>query len=179
MAVQKIDFEVGAYDTLPCGPSMTLCNNAFVDLCNRFEGILSSSFEESPRGDKIRVLQVGDNLIKLMTNSFYALTWLNAKQYNKTNPNSIDMNNTVLVRQVSQEATLKISLDKAIKSFETWMIKKSFNSCRFCDTCGGDYPINGGGGVDENYWRSYTDSCGGNIYAKKKTPKMCCTKDLP
>ena len=117
MAVQKIDFEIGAYDTLPCGTSMTLCNNAFVDLCNRFEDILSSSFEESPRGDKQRVLQVGDNLIKLMTNSFYALTWLNAKQYNKTNPNSIDLNNTVLVRKVSQEATLKISLDKAIKSF--------------------------------------------------------------
>ena len=49
--IDKVNYEVGQYDTLPCGPAMTLCNNAFVDLCFRFEDILASSFEESPRGD--------------------------------------------------------------------------------------------------------------------------------
>jgi hypothetical protein len=58
---------------------MTLCNNAFVDLASKIEDILSSSFEESPRGDKARVNKVADNLIKLLTNSYYSLTWVNSK----------------------------------------------------------------------------------------------------
>jgi hypothetical protein len=58
---------------------MTLCNNAFVDLASKMEDILSSSFEESPRGDKARVNKVADNLIKLLTNSYFSLTWVNSK----------------------------------------------------------------------------------------------------
>ena len=58
---------------------MTLCNNAFSDLSDRLEDILSSSFEESPRGDKARVNKVAENLIKLLVNSYYSLTWVNSK----------------------------------------------------------------------------------------------------
>lgn len=99
--IEKVEFEYGAYDVLPCGPLMTLCNNAFVDLANRFDDILSASFDESPRGDKKRVQLVADNIMMLLTNSYYSLTWLNSKQYNKTNPNSIDINDLVRVGQVS------------------------------------------------------------------------------
>jgi galactitol-specific phosphotransferase system IIB component len=53
--IQKLDYEIGSYDVLPCGQAMTLCNMAFIELSNRFEDILSTSFEESPKGDKTRV----------------------------------------------------------------------------------------------------------------------------
>lgn len=65
---------------------MTLCNNAFVDLSKRMDDLLSASFDESPRGDKERVIVVADNLMKLLTNSFYSLTWLNARHYKATHP---------------------------------------------------------------------------------------------
>jgi hypothetical protein len=61
---------------------MTLCNNAFTDLSDRLEDILSSSFEESPRGDKARVNKVAENLIKLLINSYYSLKWVNSKYAN-------------------------------------------------------------------------------------------------
>ena len=77
---------------------MTLCNNAFVDLCNRFEDILSASFEESPRGDKTRVLLVADNIMQLITNSYYSLTWLNSKHYKTLHPEEvIDPNDEVKI----------------------------------------------------------------------------------
>lgn len=95
--IDKMEFEYGRYDVLPCGPLMTLCNNAFVDLCNRFDDILSASYEESPRGDKKRVKIVADNIMLLIANSYYSLTWLNAKQYNATNPGGVDFNNIELV----------------------------------------------------------------------------------
>ena len=61
---------------------MTLCNNAFIDLANHMDDILSSSFEESPRGEKKRVEKVANNLIKLLTNSYYSVTWVNSKYAN-------------------------------------------------------------------------------------------------
>lgn len=126
--IDKIDFSYGGYDVLPCGVQMTLCNNAFIDLCNRFDDILSSSFEELPRGDKNRVRSVGDNIMMLITNSFYSLTWLNAKQYNLTHPtNPIDTNNINMVAQASQATTLRhYYKEHAIKAFERWMSTKKF-----------------------------------------------------
>ena len=50
--IQNLEYDVGSYDVLPCGPSMTLCNNAFIDLARKMDDILSASFDESPRGDK-------------------------------------------------------------------------------------------------------------------------------
>ena len=91
--IENIDFEFGAFDALPCGPLMTLCNNAFINLASRFEDILSSSFDESPRGDKNRMNNVAENIMMLLTNSFYTLTWLNSKQFNKTNPNYVNISN--------------------------------------------------------------------------------------
>jgi len=76
---------------------MTLCNNAFVDLASKIEDILASSFEESPRGDKTRVNYVANNLIRLLTNSYYSLTWINAKFANETSTTPIDYNNTIIV----------------------------------------------------------------------------------
>lgn len=50
--VEKLEYDVGGYDVLPCGQAMTLCNNAFIDLSRKMDDILSASFDESPRGDK-------------------------------------------------------------------------------------------------------------------------------
>lgn len=79
--IEKVEYQYGGYDVLPCGPMMTLCNNAFVDLSKRLDDILEASFGESPKGDKTRVGLVADNLIELITNSYYSVTWLNAKYY--------------------------------------------------------------------------------------------------
>jgi hypothetical protein len=57
---------------------MTLCNNAFADVSQRMEDILSSSFDESPRGLKSRVNSLGDKLMTVLANSYYSLSWLNA-----------------------------------------------------------------------------------------------------
>jgi hypothetical protein len=57
---------------------MTLCNNAFVDLAQRMEDILSASFEEAPRGDPTRVKTVAGTLMNLLTNSYYSVTWVNS-----------------------------------------------------------------------------------------------------
>jgi len=160
---EKIEFENGKYDSLPCDTGMVACNNAFIDLANKFEDILSTSFEVSPRGDKTRVTTVADNLIKLMANSYYSVTWVNAKYSNRTNPNKIDVNDIRRVEEASQSKILKVYFDKAIKSYETWIINKFFRSCRLCDACGGDYPINGGGGVSLFTWQSYMDKCSGNL----------------
>lgn len=84
--IEKVEYQYGSYDVLPCGPLMTICNNAFVDLASRFDDILAASFEESPRGDKQRVKLVADNIMMLIANSYYSLTWLNAKQYNSSHP---------------------------------------------------------------------------------------------
>ncbi len=61
--VMGLEYDVGGYDVLPCGPAMTLCNNAFVDLTKRIDDILSASFDEAPKGDKNRVAKVADNLL--------------------------------------------------------------------------------------------------------------------
>jgi hypothetical protein len=84
--VMELEYDVGGYDVLPCGPAMTLCNNAFVDLSKRIDDILSSSFEESPKGDKNRMSAVADNLLLLLTNSYYSLTWLNSRYYKTNHP---------------------------------------------------------------------------------------------
>ena len=40
----NIDFAQGDYDVAPCGPQMTLCNNAFFHLADRMEDILSTQW---------------------------------------------------------------------------------------------------------------------------------------
>lgn len=117
--IEKIEFQIGGYDVLPCGPLMAQCNIAFVDLCNRFEDILSASFEESPLGDKKRMQPVADSIMMLIANSYYSLTWLNAKQYNSTHESQIDFNNIEQVEQASQSKFLKSYYDKAVGVYET------------------------------------------------------------
>jgi hypothetical protein len=68
---------------------MTLCNNAFVDLCKRVDDILGASFAESPRGYKERMGRIADNLLVLLTNAYYSLTWLNAKYFKQMHPNDL------------------------------------------------------------------------------------------
>jgi len=101
------EYEVGNYAALPCGTEMTLCNNAFVELSRRLDDIFGKSFEESPRGDKSRVANVANNLMQLLANSLYSLTWLNAKRYNETHPNEVvDTSDSTRVAQISQAETL-------------------------------------------------------------------------
>jgi hypothetical protein len=85
--VMELEFDVGNYDVLPCGPAMTLCNNAFVDLTKRVDDILGASFDEVPKGDKERIGKVADNLLMLLTNAYYSLTWLNGRYYKSMHPN--------------------------------------------------------------------------------------------
>jgi len=56
-------YENGMYTAAPCGAEMILCNNAFFNLADRMEDLLSTSFNESPRGDKKRVGKVANNLL--------------------------------------------------------------------------------------------------------------------
>jgi hypothetical protein len=161
---------------------MTKCNVAFVELSERVEDLLSASFEESPRGDKNRVGNVANNLLMLLANSFYSITWLNAKFANETTPGGIDPQNTKLVEAVTQAATLKISFNKAIQSYVTWAINKKFQSCRLCDECGGDYPSYGGEGYTDpevGWWERYSGQCAGNVYNTNNIPKLCCSADEP
>ena len=82
-----MEYDAGQYGVTPCGAMMSGCNDAFIDLANRMEDVLSSSFDVVPRGDKHRMRAVGDGLMRLMQGSFYALTWVNAMYYKKTHPN--------------------------------------------------------------------------------------------
>jgi len=34
--ILKEEYQDGSYQIIPCGPTMTICNNAFIDLANRF-----------------------------------------------------------------------------------------------------------------------------------------------
>lgn len=90
--VMQLEYDVGGYDVLPCGSSMTLCNNAFVDLSKRLEDIFSANFNEVPKGDKQRLSEVADNLLMLLTNSYYSLTWLNARFYKTMHPDDATAN---------------------------------------------------------------------------------------
>ena len=82
----NIGFQDGGYDSVPCGPAMTDCNNAFLDLCKRLEDIFSTSFNEEPKGDKQRISEIADKLMLLLTNSYYSLTWLNSNYYKEKHP---------------------------------------------------------------------------------------------
>jgi hypothetical protein len=125
--ILKEEYQYGSYQVIPCGPTMTTCNNAFIDLANRFDDILASSFDESPRGDKKRVYVVADNIMQLLANSFYSLTWLNAKYVNDTYPETkIDPNNVPQVEQASQAKLLRYYYDTAVNSFERWTSTKKF-----------------------------------------------------
>ena len=105
---------------------MSSCNSAFADLSTKVEDILSSSFEESPRGDKKRVGRVASNLMQLLANSYYSLAWVNAKFANETKGGNIIVSDAKAVASASQSGTLKFSFDKARASFEYWMATKSF-----------------------------------------------------
>lgn len=100
--MSKLTYDDGAYDVLPCGHDMTLCNNAFIDMCKHMDDVLSSAFDESPRGDKDRVNFVGDNFMELLSNSLYSLSWLNSIHYKRTHPDVvIDKDDTVRISEIS------------------------------------------------------------------------------
>lgn len=107
---------------------MTLCNNAFIDLARRLEDILAASFDESPRGDKQRLQTVGDNLMQLLTNSFYSLTWLNARHYKATHPDTtVSDEDTDKIAQLSQSVSLKYYFDNnGIAAYERWLQNNKF-----------------------------------------------------
>ena len=60
----------------PCGQNLQYCYSAFADLSSRLEGLMQSSFEQEPKGDKIRVRRAGILLNKTLLNSMYTLNWL-------------------------------------------------------------------------------------------------------
>ena len=55
-------------------------------------------------------------------------------------------------------------------------------SCRLCDSCGGQYPVNNGQALkvgDWGWWKSYDASCSGSLTDKSNKysvlPSLCCT----
>ena len=169
---------------MPCGPAMTLCNNAFIDLAKRLDDIFSSNFNESPKGDKERLSTVADNLILLLTNSYYSLTWLNSRYYKTTHPEDTTADtDTDRIAQISQQPSLKHYLDKhAIASYEKWMSTNKFQTCRLCTSCGGDWPNYMGEGYargDWGFWLRYRESCQAQLYSESGPPNLCCSADEP
>ena len=68
------------------------------------------------------------------------------------------------LESISDTAAFKKAFDDAVKSFELWTVKKKFESCRFCTTCGGNYPKYAGEGLkkgDRGYWSKSRESCQG------------------
>ena len=180
--ITKTEFKWDAYSRT-CGDKMAACNKAFTDLCWRMDRILAASFEESPRGDKNRVKMVADNLILLLTNAFYSVTWANAKSHEQNYPKTIDPNNLAQVKKVSDENHLKWHFENwAVAAYERWVVTKKFSSCRMCDSCGGDYPVYAGEGFrghHNNYWTRYREQCSGDLYKGIDYPKLCCSVDQP
>ncbi|CDW84951.1 UNKNOWN [Stylonychia lemnae] len=181
---EKIEFDVGGYDVLPCGPAMTLCNNAFIDLTNKMDDILSASFEEQPRGDKERVGAVADNLMMLLSNAMYSLTWLNAQQWKASHPNEfVAPEDTAKIQQLTQALTLKhYYQEHAVGAYANWMRDKKFSTCRLCQSCGGDYPTYGGEGYKEydwGWWDMFRDSCTAELFGESGPPKLCCSVQDP
>jgi hypothetical protein len=172
------------YSSSPCGTDFTLCNNAFADLSNRLDDILAATHDDVPKGDMRRIRAVGDNFIQLLTNSFYSLSWLNAKLYNETHPgapvNTADVNQ---VRRASQADTLEYYYrERAISSYERWTVIKAFHTCRLCSTCGDDYPTYGGEGFkrdDWGHWLRYREHCSAQLYSESGPPQLCCSVEQP
>lgn len=73
----------------------------------------------------------------------------------------------------------------AIDSYDKWVIKMSFSTCRFCDSCGGNYPTYAGEGVkdkSQGRYSKYHDDCGGSkLYDDNNNanPQLCCSFDQP
>eukprot|EP00347_Sterkiella_histriomuscorum_P003760 403363054 len=182
--ISQMSYEDGSYDVLPCGPDMTLCNNAFIDLCNHMDDVLASSFDESPRGDKDRVNFVGDTFMELLSNSLYSLSWLNSAHYKKMHPQVvIDKDDTLKISEISQSVTLKYYYENyAVAAYERWTEKMKFQTCRLCTTCGGDYPNYGGEGFkqdDWGHWLRFREHCTADLYSESGPPQLCCSADKP
>ena len=160
---------------------MTGCNSAFMDLANRMDDILEANFNMAPRGDKERVNKVADLLMKMIINGYYSLTWVNTLNFIERNPSTeIHPENIEEVEEASQSKHLSFYYNRAVKSFEKWVGVQKFQTCRFCSSCGGDYPSYGGEGVMEGswgYWMRYGDRCTGDLSAEKKPSQLCCSID--
>eukprot|EP00347_Sterkiella_histriomuscorum_P014024 403362451 len=182
--VDKLEYDVGGYDVLPCGQAMTLCNNAFIDLSKKLDDILSASFEESPRGNQTRVQFVGDGLMLLLSNALYSLSWVNAKYYKNIHPEVVIADtDTQKIAQISQATTQQNYYDTyGVAAYERWAQKMKFQTCRLCTSCGGDYPVYGGEGFKENewgHWQRFREHCTGELYSESGPPHLCCSADKP
>lgn len=167
-----------------CGYAFSNCNIAFIDLCSKFEDILGASHNDVPRGELKRIRAVGDNIMTLLTNSMYSLSWLNAKYYNETHPaNPVDTKNIGQVRIASQADTLEFNYkEKAVASYERWTVVKAFHTCRMCTSCGGDYKTYSGEGMkrdDWGHWLRHREECSADLYSESGPPRLCCSVEQP
>jgi hypothetical protein len=71
----------------PCGENLKECYSAFADLSSRMEELMQSSFDQEPKGDKIRVKKDGILLVKTLLNSMYTLNWLESLKIADIKPN--------------------------------------------------------------------------------------------
>jgi len=117
-------------------------------------------------------------------NSIHILTWLNTKNYIATHPNeTIDQTDVEELKRISSYINLNDSFSMAIDSYDKWVIKMSFSTCRFCDSCGGNYPTYAGEGVkdkSQGRYSKYHDDCGGSkLYDDNNNanPQLCCSFD--
>ena len=65
---------------------------------------------------------VGDNLMLLLSNAFYSLSWVNARYYKTMHPTVvIEDTDTQKIAQVSQAETLKHYYEgHAVAAYERW-----------------------------------------------------------
>ncbi len=80
-------YDYTSYEMLPCGQYLQNCYSAFADLSSRMEELMQSSFEQVPKGDKIRVRRAGILLVKTLLNSMYTLNWLASLKIANVKPN--------------------------------------------------------------------------------------------
>ena len=100
---------------------------------------MQSSFDSEPKGDKTRVRRAGILLVKTLLNSMYTLNWLN----------------TLKIADAKPDLTLRQQYDSGVNAFNKWTKTLKYQSCRLCQSCGGNYPNYGGHGFTEGDWGTW------------------------
>ena len=80
-------YEYSSYEMLPCGQHLQECYSAYADLSSHIEELMQESFEQQPKGDKVRVKRAGMLLFKTLLNSMYTLNWLASLKIADFKPN--------------------------------------------------------------------------------------------
>ena len=143
----QIPYELDKATTyeVTCGATITDCNYAFKQVCTLFDELLLKNFKLEPKGDKQRVIDLANDVMDLIVNSYYSVTWLNTNHYKQKNPEKVlDPTDIKMIEIMSEAKYLKEDYDHAVNAYERWVVNKIFQTCRLCDSCGGNFPQENG-----------------------------------